>query len=131
MFAKSSVVLLGLVVAFVSVTSAPVEAQGGQSISYHRVCTIAPGQGQDAVAFAREISDYIDGKWPEVQIGSVRPLLLPNNQIHWVSQHENMADFSAKRPAIFGDSGYQDILAKAVELFEPNTCVDTLFANLR
>ena len=76
MLIKSSVVLLAFVVGFISILTAPATAQEGPQVNWHRVCTIAPAQGQ-AVAFAREVADYIDEKWPELNIVTFRPALQP------------------------------------------------------
>ena len=82
MLIKSSVVLLAFVVGFISILTAPATAQEGPQVNWHRVCTIAPAQGQEAVAFAREVADYIDEKWPELNIVTFRPALQPINLIH-------------------------------------------------
>ena len=131
MLTKSSVVLLGLVVGFVSILTTPTTAQEGPPGIWHRVCTIAPGQGPDAVAFAREVADYFDEKWPELNIVTFRPALLPNNLIHWVTEYENMGAFAASQAVIFRDRGIQALLQKAQMFFVPATCRDDLSVNLR
>ena len=131
MLTKSSVVLLGLVVGFISILTTPATAQEGPRIGYHRVCTIAPGQGPDAVALAREVADYIDEKWPELHIVTFRPALLPNNQVHWVTQYENMGAFAASRAVISQDMGYQALVLKAQGVFVPDSCTDDLSVYLR
>ena len=117
MLTKSSVVLLGLVVGFVSILTTPATAQESPRVGWHRVCTIAPGQGQDAVAFAREVADYIDEKWPELNIVTFRPALQPNNLIHWVTEYENMEAYGALRPVIFRDRGIQCLTAEGSDGF--------------
>ena len=113
MLTKSSAVLLALVVGFVSIASEPVVAQGGgPSVRLHRVCTIAPGQGQAAGAFARGINDYFNEKWPELEIIAFREAILPSAQIHWVTQYENMAAWADARGVLFQDRGYQDFVQK-------------------
>ena len=125
MLIKSSVVLLGLlVVGFFSILTAPVTAQGGPPVMLHRVCTIAPGQGQEAVGFALEVKNLFDEKWPEQQMFTFRPALQPNNQIHWVTQHENMAAFGAALPVVLQDRSYQTLVQKAEGILVPNSCSD-------
>ena len=72
---KRTIVLLGLVVGFVSLLTTPATAQEGPSVMVHRVCTIAPGQDAGAVAFAREVADYIEETWPELQVVTFRPVV--------------------------------------------------------
>ena len=130
MLAKSSAVLLGLVVGIVSIVSELAVAQGGgPSVSLHRVCTITPG-AQGAGAFARGINDYFDEKWPELQIVAFREALFPSDQIHWVTQYENMASWAEFRGVLFQDRGYQDLVQKGQGIFVPQSCVDTLFQNI-
>ena len=131
MLTKSSVVLLGLVVGFVSILTTPATAQESPRVGWHRVCTIAPGQGQDAVAFAREVADYIDEKWPEWNIVTFRPALQPRNLIHWVTQYESLEAYGAAQAVILQDSGYRALLPKAQGVFVPDSCADDLSVYLR
>ena len=132
MLIKSSVVLLGLlVIGFISILTAPATAQEGPRILWHRVCTIAPAQGQAAVGFAREVADYIDEKWPETNIVTFRPALQPNNLIHWATSYDSMEAYGAMRPVISRDAGYRALLQKAVGKFVPDSCMDDLSVILR
>ncbi len=130
MLTKGSVVLFGLVVGLVSI-SAPATAQDDTAIMFHRVCTVAPGQAQGAVAFAREITDYFDEKWPETQMFSFRPAMLPNNEIHFVTQYANMEAYGAFRPVLIQDSGLQALILKSQSVFVPDNCRDDLSVVLR
>ena len=103
---------------------------GGPSVRLHRVCTIAPGQGQAAGAFARGINDYFNEKWPELEIIAFREAILPSAQIHWVTQYENMAAWADARGVLFQDRGYQDLVQKGQGTFVPQSCNDTLFTNI-
>ena len=132
MLSKRIIVLLGLVVGFASLSTAPAAAQEGPSVRVHRVCTIAPGQYASAVAFAREVADYIEETWPELQVVTFRPAVPPDNQIHWVTEFENMAAAGAFGPVLLEDSGYLAVLQKAEGLFDQDDpCVDSFFVNLR
>ena len=132
MLTKRTIALLGLVVGFVSLLTKPATAQEGPSVMVHRVCTIAPGQDAGAVAFAREVADYMEEKWPELQVVTFRPAVPPDNEIHWVMEFENMAAAGVFGPALLEDMGYLAVLEKAAGLFSlDDPCVDTLFLNLR
>ena len=98
---------------------------------FHRVCTVLPGQGEDAVAVAREIVDYFDEKWPERQMFSFRSAMLPNNEIHWATQHENMEAYGAFGPVVSQDSGYEALRLKILPLFVADSCRDDLSVVLR
>lgn len=131
MLTKSSTVLLGLVLGFVSISATPATAQETPSVMFHRVCTIASGQAQAAVAFALEVVDYFDENYAETQMISFRPALQPNNYIHWVTNYDNMEAYGALTAVLFQDSGYGALLLKAQGTFVPDSCADDLSVKLR
>ncbi len=132
MLTKRTILKLGLVAGFVSLLTTPATAQEGPSVRVHRVCTIASGQDAGAVAFAREVADYIDETWPELQVVTFRPAAPPSNQIHWVMKFENMEAAAVLGPTLLEDSGYLAVLGKAEGLFDQDDpCIDTFFVNLR
>ena len=90
-----------------------------------------PSLHPNAGTFAREIADYFDEKWPELNITTFREALLPSTQVHWVTQYENIEAWAAFRGVLFQDRGYQMLLQKAQGTFVPQSCTDTLFRNLR
>ena len=103
---------------------------GGPSIMFHRVCTITPGEGQAATVYARGIKNYFDEKWPELEMASFRETMLPSDEIHWVVQYENMAEYARFRGVLFQDRGYQDLVQEGQGTFVPQSCNDTLFRNI-
>ena len=132
MLTKRTIVPLGLLVGFVSLLTTPATAQEGPSVMVHRICTIAPGRDAGAVAFAREVADYIEETWPELQVVTFRPVMPPDNQIHWVTEFENMAAVEVLGPVLPEDTGYVAVLEKAEGLFvQDDPCIDTFFVNLR
>ena len=126
-----AVALLGLVAGFGPILTTPVVAQGGPQIMAHRVCPITPGQGQEAVAFARAIADLFDEKWPELQTTIFRPALFPSNDIHFVTRHENMAAWATIRLVVRRDSGYQALVREQGGALVASSCADTRSVNLR
>ena len=130
MLTKKTIVLLGLVVGFVSLLTTPATAQEGPSVRVQRVCTIAPGQDAAAVAFAREVADYMEETWPELQVVTFRPAVPPDNQIHWVMEFEDMAAAGVFGPILLEDGGYLAVLEKAEGLWD-GPCIDTFFVDIR
>jgi hypothetical protein len=95
------------------------------AIRFHRTALVAGPKGQEAVAFAAEISEYVTETlgmpttWG-MQVGG------PFATLHWFTDYANMAELEAALLKVTADAGYNDVLAKAKDLFVEGRSEDTI-----
>jgi hypothetical protein len=95
------------------------------AIRFQRTAVVAGVQGQEAMAFAADVSKYVTETlglpttWG-LQVGGTFATL------HWFSEYADMAELEAALLKITTDSGYLDVLAKAKDLFVEGRTVDSI-----
>ena len=94
------------------------------AIRFHRTAVVAGGKGQEAGAFAAEVSKYVTDKgmpttWG-VQAGGV------SGTVHWFTDYPDMTAFEAGMVMSMTDPGYLAVLAKAEGLFIDGSIQDTI-----
>ena len=116
-------------VVFVGVAGTKTVAQEPPFV-LHRVCDIEPGQNVPAAAQAREITNYLNQKHPNIGTRTFATVLFPINQLHWTSEFADLATFQSVRLALLTDAGYQGFVQKAVGILDGSSCTDTLHQEL-
>ena len=95
------------------------------AIRFHRTALVAGVKGQEASAFAAEVSQYVTETlgmptaWG-MQVGSTF------GTVHWFTDYENMTEFEAGLVKTLTDAGYIEILAKAEDLFIEGRTEDSI-----
>jgi hypothetical protein len=94
------------------------------AIRFNRTSVVAGAKGQEAAAFAAEISKYVTDKgmptaWG-MQVGGAY------GAMHWFTDYPDMAAFEAGMVMTLTDPGYLEILAKAEGLFIEGSTEDTI-----
>lgn len=95
------------------------------AIRFHRTGFVAGVRGQEAAAFAAEISAYVTDTlsmptaWG-MQVGGT------NGVVHWFTDFADMAEFEAGLVKTLTDPGYLALLAKAQGLFIEGRTEDTI-----
>ena len=95
------------------------------AIRFHRTSLVAGVKGQEAAAFAAEISKYltesmgIPTTWG-MQVGGTF------GTMHWFAEYPDMAAFEAGLIKTITDPGYIAILAKAETIFVEGTTEDSI-----
>ncbi len=95
------------------------------AIRFQRTALVAGVKGQEAMAFAADVSKYVTETlglpttWG-LQVGGTFATL------HWFSEYADMAELEAALLKITTDSGYQDVLAKAKDLFVEGSTEDSI-----
>ena len=95
------------------------------AIRFHRTSLVAGVKGQEAGAFAAEVSKYVTETlgmptaWG-MQVGGVY------GQVHWFTDYATMADLEAGLVKTLTDPGYLAILAKAEGLFIEGSSKDSI-----
>lgn len=95
------------------------------AIRFHRTALVAGVRGQEAAAFAAEISKYVTESMgmPTVwgmQVGGTF------GRVHWFTDYENMTEFEAGLVKTLTDDGYISVLAKAKDLFIEGSSEDSI-----
>ena len=95
------------------------------AIRFQRTALVAGVKGQEAMAFAADVSKYVTETlglpttWG-LQVGGTFATL------HWFSEYADMAELEAALLKITTDSGYLDVLAKAKDLFVEGRTEDSI-----
>ena len=95
------------------------------AIRFHRTAIVAGVKGQEAGAFAAEISKYVTETlglpttWG-MQVGGIY------GQVHWFTDYGTMAELDAGMVKTLTDPGYLAILAKAEGLFIDGRTEDSI-----
>ncbi len=95
------------------------------AIRFQRTALVAGVKGQEAMAFAADVSKYVTETlglpttWG-LQVGGTFATL------HWFSEYADMAELEAALLKITTDSGYLEVLAKAKDLFVEGRTEDSI-----
>jgi hypothetical protein len=98
-------------------------------ITIHRSASIAPGKMVSALAFAREIAEYIKAKTGmeltiAMQIGG------DPSRISWSGQNQSLAAYEEVGKKLMGDPKYLEIAAKSADLFIVGSMRDELWNSI-
>ena len=90
-----------------------------------RTAVIDRGKGNEAMAFAAEITAYMKENWGldviwGMEIGGTW------GKIHWFSNYDNMSHLEEGLGRTMTYEGYRSLLEKAVDVFIPDATQDTL-----
>ena len=95
------------------------------AIRFHRTALVAGVKGQEAAAFAAEISQYVTETlgmptaWG-MQVGGTY------GRVHWFTDYGNMTEFEVGLVKTITDDGYIAVLAKAKDLFVEGSTEDSI-----
>lgn len=95
------------------------------AIRFQRTSLVAGVKGQEAAAFAAEVSKYVTENWGNITswgtgVGGTY------GTVHWFTDYEDLAAFEKGMFRSFTDPGYIAILAKAEGLFIEGSTKDTI-----
>jgi len=98
-------------------------------ISYTRTATIAPGKIPGAMAFAQQVTKYVNETHRanfqvSVPVGGV-PF-----RLHWRGTFENLAEMEKVMRATMMDEKYVETLTKSGDLFLPGSVNDEIWQSL-
>jgi len=98
-------------------------------IRFVRSASVAPGKLGDALAFARQITDYI-GKNFSVKLEVMMPVGGNPNRIAWRAEYANLAaldDFTTKS---MSDPKYAELVKSGAMNFVPGSVNDSIWRTL-
>jgi hypothetical protein len=94
------------------------------AIRFNRTALVAGVKGQEAAAFAAEISKYVTDRGMPTSWGMQAGGTY--GTMHWFTDYPDMAAFEAGMVMTLTDPGYLAILAKAEGLFVEGSSNDTI-----
>ena len=94
------------------------------ALHFERTADVAPGKGQEAMAFAAEVSDYVSERWVNVSWGFEVGGQV--GRVHWFATYDDMAQFEKTTGESLADPGYTEIMQKSIGLFLPGSGQDTM-----
>ena len=99
-------------------------------ILFARTASIAPGKNAEAMAFAGEICGYIKDT-VGLDVGVYVPIGGNPLRIGWVADHDNLQSLEDTLEKLAGDSGYNDRIEEAGNLFIAGSLGDMLWKKRR
>jgi hypothetical protein len=96
-------------------------------ITFVRTASIAPGKNGPAMAFAHDITSYMQ-KTYDREVEVLRPIGGNPNRIAWTSRYQDLAAFEAFQNKLNGDKAYWELLAKNSDCFLAGSVSDSFWA---
>ena len=122
---------LVLVFTFYGTTAIAVEEISQPNVRVHRTARISDGMIQQAFQFAKEITEYVNTKYPQVSVQVYVEAFGAVGTIHWFVDYKDLATLERTTGQLFSDQGYLAILGKAPGLFIEGSVHDTLLMLMR
>jgi hypothetical protein len=99
-------------------------------IRFQRSTRIAQGKDLEAIAWAKEITGYLNGKYSEanVQVFSHRFGVI--DTLAWQVDFDSLANLDKYQKTLNDDEGYWALINKSTDLFIEGNLVDTVFESL-
>jgi len=95
-------------------------------IRFVRTASIAPGKFGDAIAFARQISEFLK-RQHGLQLEVMLPVGGNPQRIAWRAEYESLAALDALQAKLLGDREYLDLVAKGSSNFIAGTFNDVIW----
>ncbi len=84
-------------------------------ITYVRSAEAERGTVNDAVAWAVQVANWINGKFPDTTVQVMRNISGSIHGLHWVLNAESLGEFEQIMGQIEADSDYQNMITEARE----------------
>ena len=117
---------LVLVFTFCVRTAIAVEQKTQLNVRVHRTARIGDGMALQAFQFAKEITEYVNTKYPHVSVRVYTEAFGAVGTIHWFMDYKDLATLEQTMAQLFKDAGFLAILGKATGLFIEGSAHDTL-----
>jgi hypothetical protein len=99
-------------------------------IRFERSGQIAQGKDLEAMAWAKEITTFLNGKYPEANVQVFAHRFGVVDMVAWQVDFDNLAGLDKYQKSLNADKGYLEQLEKSAGLFVANTIFDTVLETL-
>ncbi len=100
------------------------------SVRFHRQARAKSGRMQEAIAFAKEVSEYLNTNYKEVSIQAYVEAFGAGNTIHWYADYKDLATVETVNNRLNQDQKYGDLLTKSVDIFVDGSINDMIVMGL-
>ena len=99
-------------------------------IRWQRSIRSSGARNLDAVQWANEVTDYVNGKHPNYKVQAFSSRFGDVNMLVWQVDFEDLAALDKYQQSFNTDQGYWELIKKAAGLFIEGTTNDTVFESL-
>lgn len=99
-------------------------------IRWQRSIRTARGRNNEAIQWAKEVSDYVNKKQPNYKVQAFSLRFGELGTLVWQTDFDDLAALDKYQQVISADQGYWDLVKKSTELFIEGTVHDTVFETL-
>jgi hypothetical protein len=95
-------------------------------IRFVRTASIAPGKLGDSIAFAKQVSAFVE-KQTGVLLGVMLPVAGNPHRIAWRAEYATLAAMEEANSKLMGDPKYLEMLSKGKDLFIAGSLHDAIW----
>jgi hypothetical protein len=99
-------------------------------IRFERTIQAAIGKGREAIAWAQEVTTYLNGKFGEANFHVFTQRFGDINTISWQADFDTLASLDSFQKAVNGDHGYWALVDKTEGVFVEGSINDTVLESL-
>ena len=99
-------------------------------IRWQRSIRSAGARNLEAVQWAKEVTDYVNGKQPNYKLQAFSSRFGDVNMLVWQVDFEDLATLDKYQQFFGTDPDYWELIKKATDLFIEGTTNDTVFESL-
>jgi len=99
-------------------------------IRFQRSIQVAGGKNLEAVQWAKEVTEYLNGKQPDNKAQAFSSRFGDVNEMAWQIDFEDLAALDKYQQFFNTDQGYWEMVKKAEDLFIEGTTYDSAFETL-
>ncbi len=93
---------------------------------FHRTAQASRGKLQDAIKFAKEVTEYLNAKYTPLSVQAYSEVFGDGGRIHWYADYQDLATIEKINAQLLTDQGYWAILTKWADAFIEGSVHDTL-----
>ncbi len=125
-------VLANLITLEESTAYATQESKTTQStFRWHRSSQISSGNREEALQFAKEVSEYVSNKYPEVSVYPYIEVFGTVGKVHWFVDYDNLTTVERIISELSSDAKYIALVDGAANLFVEGGGRDTMMMSIR
>lgn len=99
-------------------------------IRYIRSIRSIRGKGGEAINYALQIAEYLNAKYPEIQISVFTSRFGPINDIYWYADAEDLSTLDRWQKQVGADPDYRKLRQGAADLFIQDSGNDKVLSSI-
>jgi hypothetical protein len=129
---KLFIIFIGLILVFTFCCPIAIatDEETKNKVRVHSTARISDGMTREAFQFAKEVTAYLNSKYPQYSVQVYMEAFGATGTIHWFADYRDLAAAEHAAGQLFSDPGYLAILGKSSGLFIEGSMHDTLMMQL-